>query len=441
MTHISSAYRALWADPEIQSRIETDIDRVRKSNAHIHVQTSDGHPVPGALVACEQTSSAFHFGANIFMLDGYSDSELNARYEAAYTGLFNAATVPFYWKGLEPQRGLRRFAADNAQVARRPSPDRVIAFCEQHGLRMHGHPLVWDFSQWSVPEWLDAEPMEEQERIWEQHVTEIAQRYGNRIRRWDVVNEVMETARRRRGRPGSVPLPENYDLLAFKWAQAALPADARLYINEATAVWNPTNLALWIQCIRRLFATGARVEGAGLQFHMFFDEKMGELLRGECHTPQDMFRVLDQLAPLGLPLHISEITLTSLRDDDAGREAQAEAARNFYRLWFSHPSVDGITWWNLPDGGAAAGEDKVTSGLLDTTLAPKQAYSVLHDLLHHEWRTSAQGHTGEDGSYSFRGFQGDYQITVSTEGQPTLFTLELTPGPQADLVLTIEPKT
>lgn len=438
MPHISSAYRALWSDPEIQARIETDIERVRKSSGCVRVQDHEGHPVPGTLVTCEQTSSAFHFGANIFMLDGYTSPELNARYEAVYTGLFNAATIPFYWKGIEPQRGQRRYAADSAPLIRRPPPDRVITFCEQHNLRMHGHPLVWDLSHWSVPEWLDAEPMEKQTLLWQQHVSDIARRYGKRISRWDVVNEVLETPRRPRGRPGSVPLAENYEQLAFQWAQAALPPNARLYINEATSIWNPTNLSLWINCIRRLFAAGARLEGAGMQFHMFSNEKMSDLLRGEGYTPQDMFRTLDQLAPLGLSLHISEITLTSLCDDAPGREAQAEVARNFYRLWFSHPAVDGITWWNLPDGGAVAGEDGVTSGLVDADLTPKPSYIALQNLLHREWRTTSQGRTKEDGTYTFRGFQGDYRITIRTKNQPAHFTLELTPKKQADLLVTID---
>ena len=65
-------------------------------------------------------------------------------------------------------------------------------------------------------------------------------------------------------------------------------------------------------------------------------------------------------------------------------------ARNLYRLWFSHPAVHAITWWNLPDGGAAPGEDTVASGLVDREMRPKISYQVLQDLIRREWRTNTQ---------------------------------------------------
>ncbi|MDP0496234.1 MAG: endo-1,4-beta-xylanase [Verrucomicrobiota bacterium JB024] len=412
MTYLSYAYRNLWEDPSIALRIETDIERARKSEVRVRVTTPEGAPLPGVRVAARQTASSFHFGANIFLLDGYDSPARNAAYEQAYLALFNAATVPFYWKGIEPERGKRRYNVDSPTVVRRPPPDRVIAFCENHGLRMHGHPLVWDFSQWSVPEWLDALPMAKQTRLWQEHVTDIATRYGTRIRRWDVVNEVLETARRGQGRPGSVPMPDDYGRRAFEWAREALPIDTERYINEATAVWNPANLKLWINYIRRLQSLGMRVDGAGLQFHLFHDEELRNMLRGESRTPLELFRVLDQLSPLNLPLHISEITLTSLDDDAAGRDAQAEAARNLYRLWFSQPLVRGITWWNLPDGGACAGEDRVYSGLLDASLEPKPAYDALHHLIHEEWRTRVHLRTDTNGCVTFRAFHGEYEVQL-----------------------------
>lgn len=114
---------------------------------------------------------------------------------------------------------------------------------------------------------------------------------------------------------------------------------------------------------------------------------------------------------------MSEITLTAPGNDASGQAAQAEVARNFYRLWFSHPSVDSITWWNVPDGGAAPGEDRVFSGLLNRDLTPKPAYDVLKNLLHNEWRTESGGATDADGRHGFRGFAGTYRVTVSHGGE------------------------
>jgi hypothetical protein len=70
----------------------------------------------------------------------------------------------------------------------------------------------------------------------------------------------------------------------------------------------------------------------------------------------------------------------------------------------NHAATEGITWWNLPDGGAAPGEDKVCSGLLFDDMRPKPACLALHDLIHREWRTQVEG------CFRFRGFHGTYAV-------------------------------
>ncbi|WP_157836964.1 endo-1,4-beta-xylanase [Geminisphaera colitermitum] len=423
-TQISDAYRALWTDPELNARIDSDIERNRKTNVTLRVTDASGKPVPGARVECVQTASALHFGANIFMLDGYPTPELNARYEEAFLGLFNAATVPFYWRGLEVERGHPRYAADSVPVSRRPPPDRVVAFCEQHGLRMHGHPLVWDFFKWSAPDWLSRDPARagDNARLWRERVREIGARYNGRIKRWDGLNESLcsmgPTGRVATG--GSCVMPVNYERMAFEWAADVFSPGTRLDINEVTGVWMPegnVGLNKYQAQIRQLLNEGTPIGGIGLQFHHFNDEDFYEIVAGGRFTPRQLLHALDTLAPFGLPLHVSEITLTAPGNDASGQAAQAEVARNFYRLWFSHPSVDSITWWNVPDGGAAPGEDRVFSGLLNRDLTPKPAYDVLKNLLHNEWRTESGGATDADGRHGFRGFAGTYRVTVSHGGE------------------------
>lgn len=51
----------------------------------------------------------------------------------------------------------------------------------------------------------------------------------------------------------------------------------------------------------------------------------------------------------------------------------------------------------------------------DWTLKPSgQAYA---DLVFKKWWTNAQGTTGAQGGYKVRGFQGDYEVTVSHNGK------------------------
>lgn len=86
--------------------------------------------------------------------------------------------------------------------------------------------------------------------------------------------------------------------------------------------------------------------------------------------------------------------------------------RNFYRLWFSHPAVGAIIWWNVADGTAVAGEDKWNGGLVNRDFSPKPAYQILNKLLNEEWKTRLTANTDAWGTVAFRGFYGNYKITV-----------------------------
>ena len=422
-----------WTSPEIADRIDADIERVRKTRVALRVLDAAGKPVSGARVVSEQTSADFHFGANIFMLGGFPTPEQNARYEEAFLHLFNAATVPFYWRGTEVERGKPRYSADSPFLARRPPPDTVIAFCEKHGLRMHGHYLVWDFYKWSVPDWLSKTDTEANARAFEARVREIAERYGDRIKRWDALNESMRTAERFAGGE-SCAMPASYEADAFVWAKRYFPESVRMDINEVSRSWTTWNLD-YLAKIRGLINTGHQIDGIGYQFHLFSDDDVRGVLDGRVYAPTTLFAALDNAAAFGLPVHVSEITLTSPENTPQSQAEQAEAARNLYRLWFSHPSVDSITWWNVPDGGGAPGEDKLRSGLLNPDLSPKPAYHALRDLIHNEWRTNNQGETNADGLHVFRGFSGDYRVRIEHGGKTSTHTVSAAKGAAAETVI------
>src|SRR5204862_299680 len=73
-----------------------------------------------------------------------------------------------------------------------------------------------------------------------------------------------------------------------------------------------------------------------------------------------VWETAETFARLKRPLHFSEVTVLSddPRADHSrawpstpeGEQRQAEYVEKFYTLLFSHPSVDGIGWWNFVDG-------------------------------------------------------------------------------------------
>lgn len=413
---VSDAYRSQWADPAIERRIADGIRTWRTARAEIRVVDATGAPVPGAVVSATQTRHQFLFGANAFMLNAYGEPERDRRYEEAFLGLFNAATVAMYWRGLEPEQGAPRYAADSTPVWRRPPTDPAIAWCRRHRLNINGHTLVWDHPEHQLPAWLPTDPAE-RARLQDRRIRELGARYGSVVQRWDVVNERLHSFRRPPRNP-EAGMPEDFDTAAFRSAQAAMPPEATLMINDYFESWNP-HFTGYRELVEHLREHGARIDAAGLQCHSFTTGSMLQICRDATRLrPAEVFAALDLHRDLGVPLHVSEITLPQPGEDAAGEAAQAEVVRNLYRLWFSHPSVNAITWWNLPDGGAVAGEDRVLSGLIDRQHRPKAAYRALDRLINHEWRTRCDGlRSDADGCVRFRGFKGAYRLGVDAGGR------------------------
>lgn len=411
-TELSENYHALWRDPAIVRRIDDGIRQHRMSEVVLKFTDAGGRPLTGVDVQVEQTRHDFLFGANIFMLGGFPTAELNRRYETAYRSLFNSATVPFYWSDLEPEPGKPRFAKDSPPIYRRPPPDAVVEFCQQHGLTMKGHPLAWH--QW-YPKWRPDDP-EEVMRLLDRRIAEIATRYAGAIPRWEVVNEPLE---RHLHADQWCNLPDDYLVRALRSAAKHFPAGTRLMLNEATRFsWLEFNeeQSPYYRLIREMLDHGERVDEFGMQLHIFSKQAWKPVTTAERFAPAHLFKVLDRYADFERPMHITELTIPAWPDVPDGQEDQATVARNFYRLWFSHPRVVGISWWNLVDGSAAGPENKGNAGLLRSDFSAKPAFTALDRLINHDWKTKLALATGLRAEAGFRGFHGEYRYTARTVG-------------------------
>lgn len=94
----------------MEDRVRDGIEQNRKGYGSVTVTDASGAPVQGARVKLRQKRHEFSFGANLFMLEELESEEKNARYKEYFKDLFNLATLPFYWNGLEPKQGKPRFA-------------------------------------------------------------------------------------------------------------------------------------------------------------------------------------------------------------------------------------------------------------------------------------------------------------------------------------------
>ena len=148
---MSEAFYEVWND-SLQTAIDQRIEQYRKGDATVILSNIK----KGSIVTVEQISHEFLFGSNIFLFGQLDTPEKNRRYEETFGTLFNAATIAFFWKTLEPEKGKIRFAADSPFIYRRPATDPVVEFCEGKGLRMKGHAIIYGKREWGHPTWMPA---------------------------------------------------------------------------------------------------------------------------------------------------------------------------------------------------------------------------------------------------------------------------------------------
>ena len=385
--------------------------------------------------------------------------------------MFNRATVPFYWKEFELERGKPRFATEYRDTEefwnnckdphaelhwRRPSTDQIVEFCESKGLRMHGHVLVWGNRKWQMPYWYK-ELMSEEERAsfpryfpnepnrwaskdvhskeWkymsfdesaeafstfiknldtalENRIKQIAEHYKGRLHSYDVVNESAEddyanlipenhaVARSRYG-----VMNGDYPYKSLKWAEKYFPKEVALNINDYFK--RPCYTAQ----TNRLLERGCKIDVMGLQMHLFDLALCQGIADGwKVQTPSQVREYIGWANETGLPLHLSEITITAPSQDERGLMIQGIITQQLYRLWFSQEKMIGITWWNVVDGCGAKKEPTV-SGLFTRDMQPKPSYYALNQLINKEWKTNLSVKADENGKVQFRGFKGKYRIT------------------------------
>ena len=186
---------------------------------------------------------------------------------------------------------------------------------------------------------------------------------------------------------------------------------------------------MYYSYIENTLLKGCRIDAIGMQYHMFFPREREIEGTRKCYDPQQLFRILDLYAKFNKPMQITEITIPAYSNDAEDEDVQAEILTTLYRLWFSYPNMEQILYWNLVDGyanGAAqgdmtCGENTYFGGLVRFDFTKKPAYTALYDLIHREWHTETALTADEGGKAVFRGFYGEYDVTVETEhGQATV---------------------
>ena len=371
-------------EDQVLDEADAAIEKLRKGDAALQLVGPDGQPLAGAKIQVELTRHEFLFGCNVMnYVEGLKSDSQRQAYKQRYAELFNYGTVGFYWQWFEKEQGKPDY----------PLNDQIVAWCQEQGIRIKGHPLLWD-SWMGIPMWMGKDAKQPSPEMQKEHVQEVMRHYAGQIDFWEVVNEPASQSGLKIDQP-------------YRWARAADPK-ARLIVNDYRVLDN--GFPPFYELLAKARADGVPFDGIGIQAHVPENKRF----------PLDGVRqTLDQYARLGKELHITEFTPTSNGQPIVGshikgvwdQAAQADYATKFYRVCFAHPATVAITWWGFLDN-----EWPDKGGLLTADLQPKPAYEALKKLIHQTWHTQVQGQTDQAGRFAFRGFYGQYAVKVN--GQP-----------------------
>lgn len=224
--------------------------------------------------------------------------------------------------------------------------DALADWAADADLALFGHTPVW-YSQ--VPAGFAALNGDRTrfEAAYRAYVAAVVDRYRGRAVGWDVVNEPVtdEGSELRQGVWTENLGVDGHIRIAYEAAHAADP-DAPLFLNDYNLETNPAKLATFQRLIERLLAADVPLHGIGTQTHVACDLPPGAIAA-----------TVRELARFGLPVHISEIDVSTTDGDPARQPAiYAEAVEAMAAL--PQAQQFGITVWGLRDSDSWLARDR-----------------------------------------------------------------------------------
>jgi endo-1,4-beta-xylanase len=257
------------------------------------------------------------------------------------------------WMYMEPEQG--KFEFETA--------DKYIDFSTKNDIAFIGHNLVWH-SQ--LAGWVEKiESKEELSASLKNHVQTVAARYSGKIHGWDVVNEALNEDGTLRNSLFLKQLGPDYLINSFKWAQEADPK-AELYYNDYNMTRQEKRAGA-IKLVKDIQASGARIDGIGMQAHWGLEDP----------TLEEIETSILEYSDLGIQVMITEFDITVLPNpwDLEGAEVSqnfegsehmnpytkelpdsvntqlAQRYKDIFSLFKKHSDkISRVTFWGINDG-------------------------------------------------------------------------------------------
>lgn len=227
------------------------------------------------------------------------------------------------WGWIQPQRGQFRFE----------DADALAAYTIEHGMVLHGHPIVWH-SQ--LPGWVQHMNLDEAESIMNEHIDALVSRYRNKVHVWDVINEALEEDGSFRQSVWYQAMGDSYIGKAFVRARAR-DSNAVLLYNDYDVSWFGPKADGMYELLRRELARGVPIDGVGFQMHLWTEFDQYDEVRAN----------FQRFADLGLDIYITEFDVAMTSPDEL--QVQAEIFERVMLLCLEQPACKAIQSWGFTD--------------------------------------------------------------------------------------------
>ncbi len=248
--------------------------------------------------------------------------------------------------------------------------DAFVEFGTQRGMVMVAHPLFWHHQ---TPAWVfegeEGQPATREALLehMRQRVRQLSQRYGDRVKIWDVVNEAIWNDGTLRKTKFLEIIGEDYIEQAFRIAAEELPDSAVLLYNDYN-MYLPAKREALLAMIKGFREKGVRIDAIGMEGHYAFDYP----------DSQELEDSIEAFAATGLPIHFTEFDVEVLErmgyivDDepipglqpnaennpyadgklpDAVQQQLADRYAELFAILLKHADkIERVTFWGVGDG-------------------------------------------------------------------------------------------
>jgi endo-1,4-beta-xylanase len=241
--------------------------------------------------------------------------------------------------------------------------DKYVAYGKKNNMYIVGHTLVWH-SQ--LPKFVDKiTNADSLYHFMEDHINTVAGRYAGKMDSWDVVNEALNEDGTMRQSIFQKKLGDDYIKKAFDLAAKADPK-AALYYNDYN-IEQPAKRKGAIALIKKLQASGTKIDGVGIQGHWSL---LGASL-------EEIEQSIIEFSALGIKVAFTEFDITVIPNpwDLKGAEVsqnfegspkmnpfpkglpdsvQTQLAKRYegiFKIFLKHQDkISRVTFWGVHDG-------------------------------------------------------------------------------------------